>query len=324
MRLRVDDPVTREARTGTAVPYVCMPGSPYTGSTLLGILLGGHPACATIGAATGLTARVNLSTYRCSCGARFLDCAFWSRVSRRTIELGHPVTVYQKDFWNTHVRVSGRRAINGVLVSSLGDPTLTAVRDAVLTTRGPIRHVIDEARTASWSLARAVLETTGKQVFVDSARDHQRPRYLLGTPGLDVKVIHLVRDPRGNVASIMKHTGVPVRAAAKQWSHYNREADRTRRFFPTGSWMRVRYEDLCRQPQTTLDEVAAFIGVEPVPLADLLRSSERHVIGNSMRLRSLDGIREDFTWRATLSEQDLLTIGRYAGDVSHLMGYRWP
>src|SRR5215210_3983823 len=78
------------------IPYVCMPGSPYTGSTLLGMLLGNHPACASIGAATGLTARVDLSTYLCSCGAKFTDCGFWGRVARRTVELQHPVTVLRR------------------------------------------------------------------------------------------------------------------------------------------------------------------------------------------------------------------------------------
>ncbi|MFY1005300.1 hypothetical protein ACNF5F_28245, partial [Escherichia coli] len=76
--------------------------------------------------------------------------------------------------------------------------------------------------------ATAVLERTGKRVFVDTARDHQRPKYLRDHPLLDVKVIHLVRDPRGNVASIMKHMGLDVTTAARQWTHYNVEAARVR------------------------------------------------------------------------------------------------
>ena len=324
MDQRVDAKSDPGSEMETPIPYVCMPGSPYTGSTLLGMLMGNHPACASIGAATGLTARVDLSTYLCSCGKRFADCWFWERIARRTIELEHPVTVFQKGFWNTHVRVSDRRSVNGLIVSSLGNASLTAARDAVIGKVGPVARRISEARLSSWSLARAVLEVTGKRVFVDTARDHQRPRHLAGMPRLDVKVIHLVRDPRGNVASIMKHTGVGIGKAARQWRHYNVEADRIRGPFGPESWMLLRYEELCSDPQGTLDRVSRFIGVEPAPISTLLEPSERHVIGNSMRLRALDEIREDLSWRSTLRTRDLRTIARIVGTTSHRLGYEWP
>jgi hypothetical protein len=324
MDQRLDVLTDKPPGVETAIPYVCMPGSPYTGSTLLGMLLGNHPSCASIGAATGLTARVDLSVYVCSCGARFTDCGFWGRVARRTVELEHPVTIFEKDFWNTHVRVSHRRSLNGLLVSSLGSVALTAARDAVFGKVGPVAKRISQARFASWSLARAVLEETGKGVFVDTARDHQRPRYLAGMPLLDLKVIHLVRDPRGNVASIMKHTNVGVRKAARQWRHYNTEAARISRYFPPESWLLLHYEELCDAPQATLDRVAGFLGVESAPITELLEPSERHVIGNSMRLRVLDEIREDLSWQPTLRARDLRTIGRVVGPTSHRLGYEWP
>ena len=321
---RLDVVIDPRPSMETPIPYVCMPGSPYTGSTLLGMLLGNHPACASIGAATGLTARVDLSTYLCSCGAKFTDCGFWARVARRTVELEHPVTVFEKDFWNTHVRVSKHRVLNGLVVSSLGNSSFDAARDAIVGRVRPIARKISEARFASWSLARAVLELTGKSLFVDTARDHQRPRYLRGMPLLDVKVIHLVRDPRGNVASIMKHTNVGVRKAARQWRHYNVEADRIKKRFPPESWMLLHYEDLCNDPQGTLDRVARFIGVEPVPISTLLEDSERHVIGNSMRLKALDEINEDLSWQPTLRGQDLRTIANVVRTTSHRLGYDWP
>ena len=156
--------------------------------------------------------------------------------------------------------------MNGLLVQSLGSPALTAARDRSIGRLPPIRDRVSEARSSTWSLARSVLDVTGKRVFVDTARDHQRPKHLAGSAMLDIKVIHLVRDPRGNAASIVKHTGVGVARAARQWLHYNAEADRVRRLFPAESWMLVRYEDLCADPQATLDRIARFVGVEPAPV----------------------------------------------------------
>jgi hypothetical protein len=88
---------------------------------------------------------------------------------------------------------------------------------------------------ATWSLASAVLERTGKRVFVDTARDHQRPKFLATHPRLEVKVIHLIRDPRGNAASIMKHAGESVEAgrayvaAYVDYVKFVEEADRLAR-----------------------------------------------------------------------------------------------
>jgi hypothetical protein len=48
------------------------------------------------------------------------------------------------------------------------------------------------------------------------------------------------------------------------------------------------------------------------------------VIGNSMRLRVLDEIREDLSWQPTLRAQDLRTIGRIVRATSHELGYEWP
>jgi hypothetical protein len=180
------------------VRYVCMPGSPYTGSTLLGFLLDAHPACASIGAATGLTSRIDLATYTCSCGVRFVACPFWNRIAERTAELGIPVSVFETGFWNTHVMMSCRRWLDGALIRSLGNLRLNAVQDSALWRAPPIRRAFVGARHATWSLARAVLDDTGASVFVDSAaRDHQRPKYLAADPRFDVRVIHLVRDLEG-------------------------------------------------------------------------------------------------------------------------------
>lgn len=306
------------------VRYVCMPGSPYTGSTLLGFLLDGHPDCVSIGAATGLTRKVDVDTYQCTCGALFRDCEFWREVAERTARLGHPVTVFESNFWNTHLRVSERRWLNGLLVRSLGNDRLTDVRDAMLLSRGPIKDALVEARRSSWALAKSILEITGAKVFIDTARDHQRPKYLDPDEGLDVKVIHLIRDPRGNVASIMSHTGVDVATAARQWKHYNVEAARVSRYIDPGSWLRVHYEDLCLDPQGTLDEIAGFIGVPPAPVSAVLDGGESHIIGNSMRLRGVDEIRLDEKWRDRLDSQDLETIARIAGETSRRFGYDFP
>jgi hypothetical protein len=309
---------------GKRILYVCMPGSPFTGSTLLGALLNDHPDCASIGAAVGLTWRADLSTYRCSCGTLFRECNFWKYISVRTGALGHPVNVFETNFWNTHVRLSRNRLVNAALVRSLGWHPLNQLRDTFVGLSSRARAAIIDAGWNSWSLASAVLERTAKCVFVDTARDHQRPKYLARHPLLKVRVIHLIRDPRGNTASIMKHTGVDAATAARQWRHYNVEAARIQRFLPAGSWMSIHYEQLCADPSGVLDRIADFLGVRRAEAQERSANHESHLIGNKTRLNGHRVIREDLSWREKLGEVELAAIARIAGPTSHRLGFSWP
>jgi len=309
---------------GRRIRYVCIPGSPFTGSTLLGTLLNDHPSCASIGAAVGLLARADLSTYRCSCGRLFRECEFWNQLAARTQALGHPVDVFKTNFWNTHLQPSRNRLINALLVRSLGWATLNDVRDAVAGAVAGTGTAIAEMGWNTWSLASAVLQQTGKTVFIDTSRDHQRPKYLARHPLLDVRVIHLVRDPRGNSASIMKHTGADVATAARQWRHYNVEAARVRRYLPEASWMTLRYEDICAAPAAVLDRISDFLEVDRAEVQHGSRATDRHIIGNSMRLKGAGDIREDRSWQTKLGSSELALIARIAGPTSHRLGFEWP
>jgi hypothetical protein len=320
--LASDNGVTNPSRP--AVRYICIPGSPFTGSTLLGTLLNDHPRCASIGAAVGLHSRADLTTYRCSCGALFRECEFWIDIAERTRALGYPVNVFETNFWNTHLRLNRNRIVNAGLVRSLGWGQLNRMRDALVLKSSAARRAIADMGWHSWSLATAVLDRTGKSVFVDTSRDHQRPKYLAMHPRLDVRVIHLIRDPRGNAASIMKHTGADAATAARQWRRYNVEAARVRSYLPTGSWMSLRYEDLCADPEGVLAQIAGFVGVDSALRTDNSPSLQSHIIGNKTRLLGRREIREDRSWQTTLNPPELASIARIAGPTSHRMGFDWP
>jgi hypothetical protein len=306
------------------IRYVCMPGSPFTGSTLLGLLLNEHPQLASIGAATGLIRGIDVSTYACSCGKLFQECEFWTYVATRTRELGHPVNIFETNFWNTHLRLSHNKLINGLLVRSLGQDQVNDARDAFIGRVPGIRRAISETGWNTWSLATAVLERTGKRVFVDTARDHQRPKYLWNHPLLDVKVIHLIRDPRGNSASIMKHANVDAAVAARDWRHYNVEAARVKRYLPPQAWMTLYYEELCADPGKVLDRISDFLDVERAQTTPGPGDADRHIIGNPMRLKALSEIREDRSWQTHLDHEELSVIARIAGSASRDLGYNWP
>jgi hypothetical protein len=306
------------------IRYVCIPGSPFTGSTLLGTLLNEHPDCASIGAAVGLLPSADLSTYRCSCGRLFRDCEFWNDIAARTQALGHPVNVFETNFWNTNLRLSQNRLINALLVRSLRWDPLNDFRDALVGRFRRATTAIAHMGWHTWSLASAVLERTGKTVFIDTSRDHQRPKYLARHPSLDLKVIHLIRDPRGNSASIMKHTGADAATAAREWRRYNVEAARVRRYLPQDSWMTLHYEDLCADPEGVLGQISDFLGVDRASKQQESPAGESHIIGNKMRLKGRSEVREDLSWQTKFSGAELAAIARIAGFTSRRFGFNWP
>jgi hypothetical protein len=97
------------------------------------------------------------------------------------------VNVFETNFWNTHLRLANSKVINAILVRSLGWDHLNNARDAFVGRVGRVRRAISDMGWNTWSLASAVLDRTAKKVFVDTARDHQRPKYLTTLPLIDVR-----------------------------------------------------------------------------------------------------------------------------------------
>jgi len=304
--------------------YVLMPGQSFTGSTLLGFLLNAHPSCVSVGAASGIVPGSDPESYRCSCGKLLADCEFWQEVSDAMAGRGYPFHPSSKP-WPTAYRVSRRRVLNVLATRSLRSDTANDLRDAVVARLPRARARRDTITNYNIALARAVCEHEEVDTFIDSSRDPMRPRYLEGAPGLDVHGLHLVRDARGNVASILRHVpGISTDDAAKRWFRANTEARRVLSALPDGRRRTVRYEDLCADAQGTLDVICDGLGLPEAPLPSDFRDVDHHILGNDMRLGETGSVRLDERWRAVLTDADLGIIERRCGALNRELGYSWP
>jgi hypothetical protein len=89
--------------------------------------------------------------------------------------------------------------------------------------------------------------------------------------------------------------------------------------------MRVKYEDLCADPQRVVDAIADFAGVGRAILPRNIFAGEHHIMGNDMRLaRGDQAIRRDDSWRTRLTPLELSRIARIAGRANRAFGYGWP
>lgn len=317
--------ITTLAPEDRTVRLAYIAGISYSGTTLLAFLLNAHPDCSSIGEGTGMIRGVKFSDYRCSCGELLVECEFWKGLGRRLDELGYPMEIYRAGLWETHFQSHANRYVNLALIRSLRNGTLNRIRDAVVSRIGPVRRGLERTAHMNWAFARAVLDLTGRSVFVDSAKDYVRAQLLSRLPNFDLRCIHLVRDARANAVSLMKRQSAPsVALAARQWRRVNNETERVRRTMPAERWLRVRYSDLCADPQGVMDRISGFIGVRPAPLPEDFRTVENHIIGNSMRTRGSGQIREDRSWEERLSEADLRVIARICGPLNREFGFDWP
>jgi hypothetical protein len=174
-------------------------------------------------------------------------------------------------------------------------------------------------------LYRAIAEETGADLVVDGSK---LPPYglLLGQqPGVEVLVLHLVRDPRATAYSWLR--GKPTRDTARGaqmqrqevwkssllWTVWNLTAARVWKDDGVRT-CRVRYEDFVADPAGELARVAVMVGADPAELPfvapDTVRLSPTHsVAGNPNRHDTgLIRLRSDDRWRTAMARRDRLVV----------------
>lgn len=305
----------------TAPPvFVAVQTTSYSGATLLAFLLNAHPEIASIGEMSGLIASEDPETYLCSCGRKIKSCPFWAAVQGAMQARGLP---FETAHFDTEMAEAGPPLLRLARAGTFRNRALDGMREAL------VRSLPGEARRLRQRIARnvalmeAVLEVTGKRVFVDTSKDHLRAPVLARMTALDVRYLHLVRDPRGVIASRLRR-GAPLdaRQAARQWVRLHERIEWMAQSLAPDKVLRVRYEDVCRSPQATMRRLYAFCGVTRKLDVTDPATAGHHIIGNPMRLDNYAAIRVDERWRERLTAQETRDILDVAGERASRYGYR--
>jgi hypothetical protein len=187
-------------------------------------------------------------------------------------------------------------------------------------------------------LYAAIAEVTGARVIVDSSKIATFAVLLRGIDDLELRTVHLVRDPRGVVHSwrkaIRRNDGggrdVMIRygviPAAARYVAYNGLAHCLRAL---GPYRFLRYEDLLAAPRETVARVLAFAGVTTTrETLAYIRDREvdlepNHTVdGNPMRMSSGPvELRRDDGWRTGLSARDRRMTMALTGPLAIPYGY---
>jgi hypothetical protein len=189
-------------------------------------------------------------------------------------------------------------------------------------------------------LYRAIQRVTGCRIVVDSSKEAPYPFLLSRVAGLQLSVVHLVRDSRG-VAHSWRRRVVrpevaggstympryhPARAAA-EWTIDNVLFE----FLGSRGLPRafVRYEDLAGDPRRSMRSILRFLGWTGAD-ADLGFVAQEHVelesthsvAGNPMRFRlGRVPVRLDETWRQSMPTSDRLLVSAMTWPLLARYGY---
>ena len=227
-----------------------------SGSTLLDRMLGQLPGLASLGEVRELWQRGVMENRPCGCGEPFHDCPFWTEVGTRAF-----------GGWDALDREAVLQ-----LRYSLDRPWSAPVLLAAGARRGGGR--LASYRTILGRLYAAIQATSGARVVVDSSKLPTHALILRGVPGVDLRLLHLVRDSRGVVFSWQKRvlnrvtSGEPRYmekygpiSASVRYDLYN---GLTRMVGRMGvPYLRVRYEDLVHEPKRTLALILRHAGEPP-------------------------------------------------------------
>jgi len=279
---------SRDEWEGRLPVVVYIAGYGRSGSTVLDMVLGGGTR--GLGEVVQVFEAWN-EDQRCSCQQPYHDCELWAPVMAR-------VQSYASADQLRHAAVVTRR---------------------VERWRPNGRGIASTADKASYRLVWRTLfgvmrEVAASPLFVDSSKSDRftanRALSLARIAGLDVRVIHLVRDPRAVAWSVMRgsnrrlEAGQPatVRGGAGRallgWSAANWNASAAARRLPS---VRVRYEDFVDDPVAEVQRVEAGLGVSLTDVVERLRAGEplsagHGVAGNRLRRNGADGVRRDGEW----------------------------
>lgn len=287
-----DELARRDATEPIRIVYVA--GYGRSGSTLLERVIGAHPEVAALGEIAYLTDD-RQAAYFWSCVG---DSPLWSEVRAR---LNLP-----------------DEALPAVHAEKLRHESLR--RGWLRWLLGPSRTYLETERRILEAIAASV--PGGTRILIDSSKTARerffRPFQLARIPGVDVRVIQMVRDGRGCLFSVLKGSNQKMEQSAEDaslrfaglraclgWTLANLAGALWRLTKGRSRHLLVRYEDFVDDPQQVLSRVEEFLDVDlaeqkqslrdgrPIPVSD-------QFAGNRMRHATNIVLKRDDAWKQQL------------------------
>jgi glycosyl transferase family 2 len=296
---------------GSADPAVLyIAGSGRSGSTLLERVLGDVPGLVNVGELIDLPRRTAPLGELCGCGLPFSRCPFWTGVGERAFG-GWP-SGELAGLHRLQVRVARQRHLPRLLAMPLAGHGF--------------RYDVAEYGRHYKIIYRAIATEADAGYVVDASKWPVQA-LALARAGIDIRVLHLVRDVRGVAHSLSKRVARPHAVAGSDHMSRNRPVEAALRWLGIQGEAellahcglpvtRIRYEDFVRQPRPVVEAALADLGIFPLStdLAHIgngrvLLGSSHGLSGNPTRFSCGELVlRADETWRDRMSRRDRVVV----------------
>jgi len=280
-----------------------------SGTTLLDCILGAHSQMASIG-------EIHLWPHEilqggvlpCGSGAFVQDDPFWQEMEDRIRPLEQPAPQIHF-FREAH---DGGRTLRpnrlGDFFSSVpGRSSVSRIKQYAANNDAIYRNFSDSVFDR---------EGTRPKWIVDSSKDPYRLNWLVQSGRFNIKVIHLVRNPKGFIHSVTKphiygdDRYEPSSTRRLYWTLRQAGAWTVRnclisatadRYMESADYLLLTYEALASEPEASLHRICEVAGVpfEPQAIENFRSGSPYAIAGNPMRQRE-GGIRLDQQWKRRL------------------------
>jgi hypothetical protein len=291
---------------------------------MLSFVLNAHPMIVTIGERGPTPVHEQNKDYQCSCGRRIVECPFFKQIKSRMEEKGFH---FELDRMALRYRYSDSRVVQKLMIGYLFSDRVTQLRDNIRGYVPGFTRCVENKEQRIKAFMRSALEITSKQWFFDASKGlgWGTLGFLRPAEDINLKVIRLIRDPRGFCNSYRNRhrTKDSIELGARVWVKANRYIDGALDNFPPERIYRQKYEAFCQSPEDSLRKITQFLGIPPMSVPKELRSVPHHIIGNRMRLPS-DGrikIELDQKWQRELTAAEEDMVKRIAGKHAARYGY---
>ncbi len=284
-------------------------GAGRSGTTVLASILGEVPRCASAGELRWLWQRGLKEGRPCGCGKAPADCPVWSPVVARCLEtIGPDGTTLTVD-----AIIDAQRELN---LTRNRLRVLRSANDA--TTTWPALQIVRQVTEVA---IHAFAETTGAEVVIDTSKRPHDAAVVAAIPSVDHRVLHVLRDPRAVAHSWRRVKSFSVSgetrtmgtrrlpSSVRRWTASALGSEALRRELADEQWLRLRYEDFCSEPATSLDRILTMVGQDgrpPFEAADTVSLTPNHIVAGNPSRFTVGSVKisVDEEWRRAMSRRD--------------------
>lgn len=269
--------------THTNLSLIYIAGYGRSGSTLVDLLLNTHDDIIGIGELLHLF-KYNPLNIPCSCGMSVASCSFWKSV----IDIRPMYTANYTAPRHIHY-----------------------IHHTHCDTLHCLKHIL---HNISYLSGKSVIVDSSKTATVKSIRHLLMIQRIFGS---QLKVLHLVRDPRAVMWSIMRGSnkkllagksekvwGAPYRAVFG-WYRANLLTHIIKRTHPHLQIIRMRYEDIVHKPIQEISKLGLFLDLDMSQLIKIVQNGNpihggHAIAGNRMRHHGPIKLTADFEWQVKM------------------------